>query len=359
MKFLILLTIFEIFKVTKSFEIDCTYGMSIRQSLNSVYACTATNFPTTSDIAVTSVIGIHLDGESNNDVAMLKIQGNHILSFIPRNFSNFFSNIKSIGIYNTAITILFGDEFEEFPKLEWLAFYENNLTIISSEFFEKTPKVAYIWFTENMIEKVGYDLFTPLNVTQLQHVNFRGNRCIDQGITNGNQASIISLINEILQKCSFDHEISSLMSTTSLAPEMTSSSTISTNPTATNENSFCTYEKIEDFVCALKDSLSKVQENLATEIERVEKIEKTLNATKEELSTSKLKTNELQNDLTKANGKIDKFENIQLKLKEEIELMMSDFEERLKNIENEISKANYYVSTLALLICCIFALQFL
>ncbi|KAG5679132.1 hypothetical protein PVAND_008724 [Polypedilum vanderplanki] len=266
MKFPILFAIFLIsqgIKISNSFTINCDYRTNSLLVIGSVYLCETTNIPTSSGITVTNVTGTHLDGKNNNDVTCVGILGNWTLSFVPRNFSNFFPNIKAILIVYTTIETLFGDEFDEFPQLEYFAFYYSNLTTISSKLFEKTPKMVCVFFGYNMIERVGHDLFTPLNVTQLQRIYFDNNRCINRYVENGNTTAIISLINELREKCPFDDEFPSTTTTTSLT-------------TTTNENLFCTNKSIEDFVCDLKDSMIEVQENLMTKDEKIEELEKKL-----------------------------------------------------------------------------------
>ncbi|KAG5679121.1 hypothetical protein PVAND_008713 [Polypedilum vanderplanki] len=252
MKFSILFAIFLIFQgieISNSFTINCNYRTNSLPIIGSVYECYTTNIPTSSGITVTNVNGTHLSGKNNNDVISVWISGNWTLPFVPRNFNIFFPNVKAIRISSTTIETLFGDEFDEFPQLEVLELYQSNLTTISSKLFEKTPKMVYVYFGENMIERVGHDLFTPLNVTQLQRVYFYNNRCIHRSVTN--TTAIISLINELREKCPFDDEFSSTSTTTSLTTT-------------------------EDFVCDLKDSMNEIQENLMKKDEKIEELENKL-----------------------------------------------------------------------------------
>ncbi|KAG5679141.1 hypothetical protein PVAND_008733 [Polypedilum vanderplanki] len=298
MKFPILFAIFLIFQgieISNSFTINCDYWIYSLPIIGSVYECYTTNIPTSSGITVTNVTGTHLDGKNNNDVTSVQINGNWILSFVPRNFSNFFPNIKAILIYYTTIETLFGDEFDEFPQLEFLAFYYFNLTTISSKLFEKTPKMVYVDFGYNMIERVGHDLFTPLNVTQLQSVYFHNNRCINRYVQNGNTTAIISLINELREKCPFNDEFPSTTTTTSLT-------------TTTIKNLFCTNESIEDFVCDLKDSMIEVQQNLVTKDEKIEGLENKLLELQAQIQIKDQKIEEIQSESR------EKFENVESRM---------------------------------------------
>lgn len=204
MKFLLIFSVFVIFGNLNSFTIDCTYETFTFTIIRKVYNCDISIISYISGIEVTNVSGKHFKDKNNLDVTSVSIHGNRSLLFFPRNISNFFPNIKAVTVYQAAIEILFGDEFDEFSQLESLLFYESNLTTISSKLFEKTPKIIAIYFANNLIEKVGRDLFKPLNVTQLQDVDFSNNRCISQEAQNQNK--INSLVNDLQILCPFDDE---------------------------------------------------------------------------------------------------------------------------------------------------------
>ncbi|KAG5668285.1 hypothetical protein PVAND_016232 [Polypedilum vanderplanki] len=211
MKFFKFFTIFFVFSILPSleaFEINCQFQSFILGSYGSIYQCISTNIPTLSEMMVTNITGTHYNDNTNVDVEALAIYGNYTLTFFPRGVSNFFINIKMIEVKNTAIDALFGDEFDEFPKLQFLKFYQTNLTTISSTLFDKTPKMISIRFQYNMIEKVGYDLFTPLNITQIKEINFEYNKCINA--YSGNALSVLGMFYEIREKCPYNDEFSTI-----------------------------------------------------------------------------------------------------------------------------------------------------
>ncbi|KAG5668217.1 hypothetical protein PVAND_016165 [Polypedilum vanderplanki] len=308
MKFSILLTIFlvsQVYEISNSIKINCDFHTGRLPVTGIIYECQAVNIPTSSGMAVTNIAGTHESEKNNNDVTSVYISGNKILPFIPRYFSNFFPSVKAILIYNTAIEALFGDEFDEFPQLEYLEFWSSNLKSISSKLFKKKQKMVYIGFNFNMIEKVGYDLFTPLNVTHLQYLYLQNNFCINKSVTDKNTTSIISLINEIREKCPFDDEFPT---------------------TTTNKNFFCTDESIEELVCNLKSSMIKVQENLTTQKEEVNEILKKSNITNEILIQT------IRN-LNNAHGKIETVENDLIQNRE-------IFKNKLNKIQTQIQIKN-------------------
>ncbi|KAG5669494.1 hypothetical protein PVAND_017381 [Polypedilum vanderplanki] len=264
--------IFKIFVISCSFPISCKFLKTTHNAIGSVYRCDTTNILETLTTSVTSIIGTHLIDKNNNDVTAIKINGIRTLSFIPQNFSSFFPNIKSITFYNSAIKGLFGDEFDEFPKLEYIDFQANtNLTTISSRLFEKTPNMIHIWFYNNRIEKVGRDLFAWIDVSKLKYLGFTNSKCISQELNNASQSAIISLINEIRLKCPYDDEELLITTTTSLAT------------TTVEENLTCSDEKIKDLVCDLKDEVGEIQENLLTKDQRIDNFQDELIKIREEM----------------------------------------------------------------------------
>ncbi|KAG5668289.1 hypothetical protein PVAND_016236 [Polypedilum vanderplanki] len=371
MKFLALFTIFQIFMTSNSLTINCFFESITFYVIDTVYECSTTNIFEQSSIYVTNINGTHMDRKNNSDVTSVRISGNWILPFVPRNFSNFFSNIKSMIIHYTAIEILFGDEIDEFPELEYFDFQFFYLTTISSRLFEKTPNVIGIWFSYAMIEKVGQDLFTPLDVTKLKWIGFNDNACINQQISNGTQADIILIIDVIRQKCPYVDEflttteqtfttILSTIANTTIQP-----STITTTnslATTTSQNLFCTDESIEDFICNLKTKFNQIQTNLTI---KDDEIDSTLNTLRENLAETNKKLNER---LTKSIEKIEALDTKLKKLNEELELkdekiesIKSEFEKRLLILEdiNLNSASKFFILNFPFLISCALFLNFL
>ncbi|KAG5668288.1 hypothetical protein PVAND_016235 [Polypedilum vanderplanki] len=328
MKFSSLFAIFIVsnnFVILKSFTINCVFKSTSLNIVGNVYQCQTTNIPT-SCIFVTKITGAHQDGKNNIDVESLWIQGNYTLSFVPRNFSFFFPFLRAISIWYSSIEILYGDEFDEFDYFDYISIQHSYLKTISSRLFESSPQMVHVYFGNNMVERVGNDLFTPLDITQLQVLGFTNNPCIKRASVNS-QADIISYIDELREKCPFVDEFVI---------------------TSTIENLHCLDENIQNLVCNLKDSMSEIQEDIAyTKNQKIVKIESELIQTKEnftkfmeeskdKLNKSDKKVSELEKQISKLN------EELQAKV-ENIELMKLDFEVRLKNLEEEIlSSASYF-----------------
>ncbi|KAG5670232.1 hypothetical protein PVAND_000509 [Polypedilum vanderplanki] len=278
MKFKIWFTILlslQIFDFSKSFTVNCNFRMQSLTVIGSVYECLTTNIPLTSGEVITNVTGTHLSGMSSSNVTAVYIQGNYTLTFFPRNFSNFFPNIKAMTVYYTAIETLYGDEFDEFPLFEYIWWNLSPLSTISSRLFENNPKMVQIDFDRNQLERVGYNLFTQFNVTQLRRLCFHTNPCINSA-TATTQANIINVISTLRQNCTYEAPI-----TTTIRPPLT-----------------CSDDTIENFVCDLKDSMTEVQDDLLIKDDEIAKLKADLVAVKNELGETKNELGETRAELT-------------------------------------------------------------
>jgi hypothetical protein len=246
----VIILIFAILGSTSPFTIDCTHGMSPSwQVIGSLYQCAATIATNPSHHTVTEVTGSHQHPMTNDDVRFIDIRGDSTLSFIPRGLLVFFPNAIAIRVWQTTVETLHGDELVEFgEQLQWLAIIYSNITTISSRFFEKLPSVAFMSFGYNQLRQVGGNLFTPLDLAVLQHVDFRFNACIND------IAMVISqvpqLIRDVLASCPYDDE--ELLTTTSETEGTTSG------------NHTCFDGDVGDFVCELNEKVVEVQSDVVS-----------------------------------------------------------------------------------------------
>ncbi|KAG5684837.1 hypothetical protein PVAND_014048 [Polypedilum vanderplanki] len=302
MKFSIFFTILlslQTFDLFESFTINCTFRTTSLDVIGSVYQCYTSSIPRTSGEIITNVTGTHLSGMSNINVTGVYIEGNRTLQFFPRNFSNFFPNLKAIDIYRTTIETLFGNEFDEFPLFEYIWWNTSPLSTISSRLFEKTPKMVQIDFHGNQLQRVGYDLFTPFNVTQLRRLCFHTNPCITSDIATS-QANIINVINILRQNCTYHDPITT--STTQLPITSTTQSPITTTTqpsttTTTQKPLTCSNATIENLVCDLKDSMTEVQDDLLTKDDEINKLKTDLAEVKNQLDQTNNKLDNTQNEV--------------------------------------------------------------
>jgi hypothetical protein len=245
--------------VVTSFTVDCVFGTYTYTGIGNVYRCHIRNIPESSNHTVTNVIGTHATGKTNEDVQMVNIPGNYRLSFIPRGFTNFFSNLIGINLSETTFDTLNGDELDEFgEKLKFFALQYSPLTTISSHLFDFTPNIAYLFFGTNNLKSVGRDLFTAVNVTQLGNLQFEYNPCINRNANN--QTGIVALISELQVSCPFYDLSTTTPTTTTTTPTTTTTEPMATTPAVPA----CFDGQIEDFVCEINDNIGVVQSDLTS-----------------------------------------------------------------------------------------------
>jgi hypothetical protein len=155
--------------IATSFTINCRFENASLSIIGTVYGCTTNSLPPTSpDPSITEVTGTHPIGRTNDDVEALTINGDNRLAFVPRASTTFFPNLMVYRLFfATGLEVLHGDEFDDIPLLRYLDIWESSLVTIASRLFEATPAVTVVWFSSNRIERVGHELFTPLNRTLL------------------------------------------------------------------------------------------------------------------------------------------------------------------------------------------------
>jgi hypothetical protein len=185
-----------------SFTIHCRFGTEALLAVGTVYVCATEHLPAApSDITITAVTGTHQAGKTDADVTSFHINGTNTLAFVPRT-STVFPNLVVYRILFAAIDTLHGDEFNDMPQLQYLEFLISNLTTISSRLFEATPGMAVVAFAGSPLKRVGHDLFTPLNTTQLRYVGFLNNHCIQQ--SSFDPTAIAGIIEDLRVLCPFD-----------------------------------------------------------------------------------------------------------------------------------------------------------
>ncbi|KAG5667380.1 hypothetical protein PVAND_015362 [Polypedilum vanderplanki] len=201
--YLYFLVIFSAIKFSRPLTLDCQFQTNNLKNLGSLYTCLVDNvFPLFGNI-VTNISGTHQDGHNNGNVRVVKIQNSQFLNAIPRNVRSFFPNVIGISLERTSIDKLDGDELNEYgEQLVWFALTFSFLVEVPSNFFLHTPKVVNVWFSNNQIERVGNDLFTPLNTNELKIVDFLLNRCISRLAET--TPNIVALIDDLRRECPLD-----------------------------------------------------------------------------------------------------------------------------------------------------------
>jgi hypothetical protein len=175
------------------------------------------------------------------------------------------------GVFDT----LHNDDLSDMPNLEYFGLFNSNLKTISSGLFEATPNMTWIWFNWNQIERVGHDLFTPLDLGRLQTVQFADNRCIDQFAQGRPQ--IEALIENLRTLCPYDEE------------EVPS--------TTTTEAETCVEGSLDEFVCEMREEVDVVRLHQLSTAEEVERQRETIAGLDREQKLTGETVSELQSEL--------------------------------------------------------------
>lgn len=199
---LIALTILVALSCVNGFSLNCAFTNSAWPTLGMAYTCRAQRSLriTASNQYLTEVTGTHVGQLTNADVVMVNFDELGFLETFPRGLADFFPNIQGIRIYESFIIDLVGDELSSYPNLKSFSFMDGEITRVPGNFFANNPNLIHVSFYENYIRHIGGDLFTSLyNVSTLEHVDFRDNRCISQrAITSG---QVPQLIDNLLSSC--------------------------------------------------------------------------------------------------------------------------------------------------------------
>jgi hypothetical protein len=334
---LAVLAIFGTISSSSPYSTYCSFSMALSyQVIGSVYQCitTITTSAGPTDL-ISEITGNHLANKTSDDVQMFTVAGLRRLAFIPRGVTIHFPNIIALYMYDMAIESFTGDEFNEFPRLQWLSYSNSNLTTISSRLFDATPGFVYGNFYANKIERVGRDLFARFNASQLVRLNFNQNVCTQREA--GNYTSIVALIEELKVVCPYDDEeglpplttddpttvattLTTLIRTTTSTPEpttttsqtTTTTTTTTSNPTTTTTAILTCFDgKIEDFVCDLNDHIDVVQLDLSTTKDEIQ----------DQLDHTKKRVNDLQNELVQTT---ERFEATISEMRDEMQWMRDE-----------------------------------
>lgn len=157
-----------------SIEINCKYI----QTPSNGYCCMVQNsqlITSKDDRKITSVVGQHLSGKSNEDVKYFMVQGKKVFYF-PRGLTKFFKNIEIVQNDAAGLKEISKYDLKQFGanlKRLWLAY--NELEVIESDLFEFNKNLEKISLSSNKILHVGTGAFDSLE--NLEELGFRDNIC--------------------------------------------------------------------------------------------------------------------------------------------------------------------------------------
>lgn len=164
--------------LTCGVEIQCSYqNVYWADGVGSLYTCNATVTSVENPSTVTEIRGTHSEGSNNVDVKGFTIEGQKILTKIPKGIEKFFLNLQAFNWVSGNISTIDSSTLKPFPNILLIGLGGNNLVTIDGDLFQYTRWLRLIWININKLEHIGHDLLTGLS--DLRYANFQLNSCID------------------------------------------------------------------------------------------------------------------------------------------------------------------------------------
>lgn len=182
--------------LSEALVLQCSYTMRDAWTLPDLYTCIA-NVSFTGDVRhITEVSQNHMPGRTNNDVTGILIFNQNV-PFIPRNISNFFSNIEAFEVVDTGLTEINRDEIFSFADLKQINLSQNQIREIGNGLFEGNPKMTAISLVNNPIRNIAHNVFDHLN--QLTNLNVLTTTCINTSADT--RVNVESIIFQVSVQC--------------------------------------------------------------------------------------------------------------------------------------------------------------
>jgi hypothetical protein len=140
---------------------------------------------------VKSAVGKHERGKYNNDVEAITFRNTNV-SYLPRNITKIFPNVKQLSVYNCGLLLLTREDLMGLENLEVLVICGNRLQSLPSDLFVGMQKLRKISFYSNRLEYMSSEILQPI-LGQLQSANFQMNTKIGAVYDPENPNSVESL----------------------------------------------------------------------------------------------------------------------------------------------------------------------
>lgn len=211
MKFCILFL--AIISQVSATTVNCLFGNDNFVVIGVQYSCLVNRIELTGSQTVLGVTGFHLGGRNNSHVKAVRIVGHGNLPFIITGFTNFFPNLIGIDQSWNNIGQFNGDEFDEYPNLEFLNLEGNHLgpqmRHIPGNFLSLNGNMRVLLLTWTSISTIGENFLNV--VARLNYADFILNHCIDQMATT--PAQIQNLVINLRNNCTIQE-----VTTSTVAP---------------------------------------------------------------------------------------------------------------------------------------------
>ena len=177
---------------------DCNFRTSQWTQIDNLYTCNVRQVtPSGSNTALADVRGIHLPGQTNENVQAIENLNTFSYNRIPTNLKDFFPNLIGIYFWRGNITTISAEDLQPFPNLRIFGIESHRLVTIDGNLFKHTPRVQIVMLSDNLIENVGLNLLTGL--TNLNIAVFLRNTCINSFADT--PAGLENLRNELISQC--------------------------------------------------------------------------------------------------------------------------------------------------------------
>lgn len=275
--------IFLVIPISSGVNVSCqfSYVHNYELFLNDSYTCNVVSidFSEDSNNYVTSLNETQLGLVETLTFGYYYVQCPNLnLGVIPKGLSNIFPNMTALLFYYCPVTHLFGDELEEYTKLEILMIQYFNIIRVPPEIFTYNPNMKFVGFYNNEIQHVGHGLLEHLRF--LVRADFRGNICVNMKAFVAQE--IPALIEHMRNNCTDIETTTTLRTTTT------------TLPTTTTPPPRCIIEDLDDFVCGLDEEIEILRERNENLENQVEILTRNSESQAEELRSLAARLDELE-----------------------------------------------------------------
>lgn len=210
-----------------------------------IYGCDVTVGRSGNLTSLVDVIGNHLEGKTNSDIELIRIDNSSTFTSIPSNIGNLLPNLLGIDIRDELMTSVTAEDLKQFPNLTYLSICACPIVSLDGDLFKYTPHIQALLIPSNKIVNVGLDLLT--NLVDLKFVNFLSNPCLSYYASNPQQLEFLK--NNLPSRCP-------PIITTTLIPSPNTPSSPNTPPTSTVPVEDC------EVRCSLNDEIDELKDQL-------------------------------------------------------------------------------------------------
>lgn len=169
-------------------ELKCDFNIDSLE----LYRCKVEGPSILKRCIVASLKGNHQIGKTTRDVESLTFQKLAVLH-LPSGLGNFFPNLIKLNIFDCGLKQISSDNLIGLENLEELWANDNLLISLPDDLFTHTRKLARIDFSCNKLDFMSSKILDPLDIDNLEVIDFRLNKIIDKIYFPGHDESVESV----------------------------------------------------------------------------------------------------------------------------------------------------------------------